>query len=155
MRKFILAALTVTLMGICSVTQSMVFASSHPVRTLHDLPSRWEGFAGDMFSKNPARLNIEKIHRVVREDRTDGYSAVYDVTAMMTLGSRVLKIKQVTLSQYSFAANAYQLIFSVEDDFVTALVASVVYDEASNTFTLRELVENGMRRFIFQAVAKH
>ena len=149
MRKLILVLFAVLLMAPCGV-----FAASNPVRTLHDLPSHWEGTAGDLLSKSSAQLNIDKINKVIREDNRDGFSAVYEVTASMTLGSRELAIKQITLSQYATSQNTYELVFVTNDEFVITLVASVVYDEASNTFTLRDHIDNGQRRFVFQAVAK-
>lgn len=140
------------------LTISFAFASrSRPVESLHDLPAMWQGVAGGFLVRTPASLNIAKVLRVVREQRTDnGFSAVYDVEAAMSFAERKINIKQIALSRQSQANGRYEFTMFTDDELSGNLFGAILYDEATDSFTLKEYPKygaGGERRFSFVASA--
>lgn len=144
---------------VVSVVLSLALAASalaaHPVRSLNDLPFKWEGTAGDLLSVAPATFTIERIVKVTHEGDGKELNAAYDVDANLRLGERSLSIAKVTLRSYSFAAGeSIDLFMTTNDDHVYALNATIHYDETTDTYTLSEIPNAGVRRFVLKGVAR-
>lgn len=148
--RTLLIAVTATL----ALATAAASAAQRPVRSIHDLPSRWEGVAGGFTTKVPATFTISKVTKVTREDRRDGLlSATYEVEGSLVFGSRELRVSQVSLNQYFANSDALEMTLVTDDELALAALASVTYDEASNTYKLREIPRQGERRFSFSAPA--
>jgi hypothetical protein len=138
---------------------SFVFTSgafaAKPVTSLNDLPSKWEGVAGDLVVRTAATFSIDRILKVTRDDTGGGRLAVlYDVEAGMTLGERMLTVKQIRLDSYPNFPNHFELVLYTDDELVGNMLAIVRYDEVTDTFSLKELPHQGARRFAFSAPAR-
>lgn len=130
------------------------WADRPPVNSLNDLPSKWVGVAGNLFTQDQGALSIDRILRVEREERSNGFSATYDVEARISLGTRTIPVNKIDLSSSTQARNVYWLTLQLNDALVPRVWASVTYDEATNTFSLKEMPrQGGERRFVFQARA--
>lgn len=149
MSKFFALMLVTTVLGAASA-----LAASRPVDSLHDLPSRWEGVAGDLLHKSTAAFTIDKVIKVTRDDKVSGVTK-YEVQAALVLGERRLNVRQITLLRFSTDNPALEVNLETDDELATNVFGTITYDEASDTFTLRELPRFGERRFLLTGTARH
>ncbi|MBY0471437.1 hypothetical protein K2X30_09740 [bacterium] len=134
------------------LTATTGWAGMPPIQKLQELPTTWTGVAGDLFTKSSAALVINKIHSEIREVGTEGFSALYDVSAELHFGARVLAIRKIELSGSEMSKNVLWLNFELQDELVSRLYAAITYDEASKIYFLKEMPrQNGERRFFFSA----
>ncbi len=130
------------------------WADRPPVNSLNDLPARWEGVAGSLFVQEQGSLTIERIIRVIRDEKPESFSATYEVEAAIKLGARTIGVSKIELSSSSQARAVYWVTLQLNDALVPRLFAAITYDEATNTYTLKEMPrQSGERRFVFQARA--
>ncbi|GEM_PF-1321055 len=137
-------------------TSVLSFASTtKPVQSLNDLPAKWEGVAGDLLTRVPATLVIDRIRKVSRTERSNGFVALYEVDGSVSFGERKVSISKIELTAFTKeTATSYSLFIMTDDQLTPNLWAAVVYDEATDTFTLKEYPRaGGDRRFVFQARA--
>lgn len=153
MGKFITSVVTLAF-ALTVVTASAAFAATRPVESLNDLPSKWTGVAGGLLQSKNATFSIDKVVGVSRDDRADGFTASYDVEATMMLGKRKLNVTKIQLECPARGANRYEFMMTTDDELVPHLLAIVRYDEASNSFSLKELPHYGERRFSLSAPAR-
>ncbi len=130
--------------------------TARPIESLHDLPAKWEGVAGGLLTKIPATFTIDKVTKVTRNDSGDGstFSALYDVEATLNMGDRKVAVAQLSLNRYAANGN-YEVVLFTNDELAGNLFAGIMYDEASDSWLLREIPRTGERRFSFTAPAKH
>jgi hypothetical protein len=146
----------ITLVLLLGMVSSSVWAAParRPVDSLNDLPTRWEGEVGDLMTRYSGSLSIDRILRAERRDESGRFAAVYDVEASLSLGSRTVPVTKIDLSSSDRSQNVYWLVLSLKDELVPRLLAVVTYDEASDTYTLREETRYaGERRFVLKAKA--
>jgi hypothetical protein len=131
-----------------------VAATTHrPVESIHDLPSSWTGVAGGFLTKTPATFTIGKVLKVEREDRDGRFAAVYDVEATLSFGTREIKVSKIGISRYETVAENYEVMLTTCDELAGNMLASIHYDEASDSFTFNEIPHYGERRFALSAPA--
>ena len=142
--------------AVTSLFMTTAAFAAKPVQSLNDLPSKWEGVAGDFVTRVAATFSVDRILKVTRENTDDGrLSALYDVEASMVMGpKRVLAVKQIRLEAYPNFPNHFELVLFTEDVLAGNMLAVVSYDEVSDTFSLKELPDHGTRRFAFAAAAR-
>jgi len=128
-------------------------ASIHPVRSLNDLPSHWHGVAGNLFTKTPATFTIDRIIKVTHQNHDGELSATYDVAAKFHFLGRTLNVKRILLRKFETNSDVYDLVLVTDDVLVKYVETSVAYDEATDSFTMRDLVRNGQRRFVLSGQA--
>ena len=123
-------------------------AFAGPVSSLNDLPQKWEGVAGDLVVRVPAKLNIGRITKVTRNEGGSYIKlhVVYEVEATLSVGERVMAVKTITLLDYLNVDDIYELNIALDDELTPFIQTSVRYDEATNVFTMREYAVNGARR---------
>lgn len=140
------------LLGLCLSSSAWC---GHQVGSIHDLPSKWTGVAGNLIQRVQGTLTIGKVSQVSREDRKDGtFTATYQVEATMSFGENKILVEEITLDSTLSVKNIYSVQFKVNDELVSYLHAMIRYDEASDTFFLKQLPENGQRSFSLQAAAR-
>jgi hypothetical protein len=128
--------------------------AAKPVESLHDLPQRWHGVAGGFASKTNAAFVISKVTKVSREERPNGlWSALYDVESTIQAGARTISVRQIRLNNVIISKNVYEMTLICNDELTLAITASVIYDEATNQFTLKDFPVSGERRFSFTGQA--
>lgn len=146
----IVAVATLSLIGLASQAQAAVA----PVNSLNDLPTEWEGVAGGLVTQVPARLVIKKIKSVSRKDGQDMFTADYQVDAVFSVGERQLAVNQVRLSGLTDTPRVRELTLSFDDELVATAFASVTYDEATDTYSLKDhFRQTGERRFSLRGKA--
>ena len=123
--------------------------SATPVRSLNDLPFQWSGVAGDLVTRLPMTLSISRILKVTRKDTDHAVSATYDVDSVMAFGSRAVKVLTIDLDAESFADDVVSLVLYIDDELNPIISATVVYDEATNMFTMRDLPASGTNEHYF------
>lgn len=130
-------------------------AASKPVRSLNDLPFKWEGVAGDLVKRVPATFTIDRIVKVTRDESSGSdLNASYVVQANLALGDRVVNVSELRLRTYSAFGDYLEITFMTDDELVFAIPTSVRYDEATDTYTLTDQPLNGARRFVLKAAAR-
>jgi hypothetical protein len=90
---------------------------------------------------------------VEREDREGRFSAIYDVEATLTFGAREIKITKLAIARYETVAENYEVLLTTSDELAGNMLASIHYDEVSDTFSLSEIPHYGERRFALSAPA--
>lgn len=131
-----------------------VFANTtRPIQSLNDLPSRWEGVAGDLLARVSATLTIDRIKKASRTDKPKGFVALYEVDGTVSFGERKVIVSKIELTvNTADATPTYSFFVMTEDQLTPNLWAALVYDEATDTFTMKEYPRaGGDRRFVFQA----
>jgi hypothetical protein len=150
MTNFIRLLIVSSLMAVSSLAAA---ANIRPVESLHDLPAKWEGVAGGLLTRMPATLTIEKVLKVTHNEGGSGFSATYDVAASMTFGARSLNITQIVMNRYGTVGTNYEFYMHTDDELVQTVWVSVAYDETSDSYLMRDMVQNGERRFSLSAPA--
>ena len=131
------------------VLATAAWADQPPVDSLNDLPGRWEGAAGDLFARTPATFSVDKILSVVREDKPSGFVAKYEVEGRLILGTRSVSVTKLELSASSKISSVYWVTLDLADALVPRIWAAVTYDEATDSYTLKEMPkQGGERRFL-------
>src|SRR5262245_47992790 len=99
--------------------------NARPVESLHDLPMKWEGVAGDLLHKTTAVFTIDKVTKVTRDDKVTGVTK-YDVEAALVLGERKLNITKVTLLRYSpEVTTGYEVNLETDDNLTQNVFAQI------------------------------
>jgi hypothetical protein len=129
------------------------FASSSDV-SLNDLPSHWEGVAGDLVTRVQATLDIGTIHSVARDTNDYFTVATYAVDADLAFGSNHLTVSSIALTVYEDMSKAYDITFTTTDELAPMVSASVRYDEVKNLWTMRRMDNGGGTQFVLTAPAK-
>ncbi len=130
------------------------YSARPPITSLNDLPSKWEGVAGDLFVRNAGSLQVNRILEVERHDGKNEFSATYTVDALVRFGAREILVSKIFLSSSSFVKDVYWMTIELKDELIPRLVTTLVYDEASNTYIMKDITQsNGEKRFIFTAKA--
>ena len=124
--------------------QSSVYAARFPVTSLNELPSYWEGVAGDLVVRERASLRIDRILNVERKPHTGGINVYYDVEGKIKLGSREVQVNQVILNSEEMIKDAIFLTLGLQDELTPRLSVSVLYDEASNSFQIKGATPPGI-----------
>lgn len=144
-----LAIIALLLLGSVSA-----WADRPPVNSLNDLPAKWEGVAGSLFTQEQGSLSIDRIIRVIRQEKPESFAATYEVEASLKFGARTIGVSKIELSSSSQARAVYWVTLQLNDDLVPRLFGAITYDEATNTYTLKEMPrQGGERRFSFTAPA--
>jgi hypothetical protein len=138
------------------LSQSVLAADGSQFRSLNDLPTRWTGIAGDLFSRGPAQMVWGKAVEVSRKGNDQSFLAEYTLTGELKLGALTHKIVGMQFwvqdSQYKRAELAIRL-----DDPLTPTVGGVVrWVESTRSFQLVEMPRSGLsdRRFVLEASEK-
>ena len=129
--------------------------SAVPVRSLNDLPSQWTGVAGDMVTRMPMTLSINKILKVTRKDTDQTVSATYDVDSAIMFGTRSVKVLKIDLDAENADTQVLSLNLYTDDELNPVIEVSVVFDEASNMFTMRDIPAEGTVQHYFTLKAKN
>ncbi len=137
----------------CLLSHSAFAADGSQFRSLNDLPTRWTGMAGDLFSRGPAQMVWGKAVEVSRKGNDQSFLAEYTVTGELKIGALTHKIVGMQFwvqdSQYKRAELAIRL-----DDPLTPTVGGVVrWVESTQSFQLLEMPRSGLseRRFVLEA----
>ena len=154
MKKIVLLSF-LSLMSLVTGFSLSASAVSLPLRSLNDLPARWTGVAGDLFTRVESTLVIDKILDVKREDSHHSFTATYRVEAQMTVGAREFAVHQIVLRGESPYINIVEITLKTRDELVSDLFAIAKYDEVTHTFILRESPRLGVgRRFVLHGNAR-
>jgi hypothetical protein len=130
------------------------WADRPPVNSLNDLPAKWDGVAGSLFAQEQGSLSIDRIIRVIRDEKPGSFAATYEVEASLKIGARTIGVSKIELSSSSQAKAVYWITLQLNDDLVPRVFGAITYDEATNTYALREMPrQGGERRFSFTAPA--
>jgi len=123
-------------------------SEGRPPRSLGDLPAVWNGIAGDLFSRTTSSFVVEKIKTETRNDKENYFSASYEVTATIKFGTKTLRVTQVDLSGAVNYPNVLEAILYIDDELVPILSTVILYEGASHTFSMKEVIgTGGDRRF--------
>ncbi|HTL12085.1 MAG TPA: hypothetical protein VL588_06335 [Bdellovibrionota bacterium] len=139
-------ALSLTLLMVAAPLSAV---AAQPITSLNDLPREWNGVAGDLLMSQPAKLTIDRIKTAEHTDTAEGFQATYEVDANLTT-VRTVAIKSITLDADKNFKNVVWVTINTADELVPTLFAAISYDEASNTYTLKEMPKQGERRFVLK-----
>lgn len=115
---------------------------SYPIESLSELPSKWEGVAGDLVTRVPAELKIEKIKKEQRGDLSNPFPAVYEVDASLTFGARKILVQRIRLDSapsQNVGEQQFEVMISLADDLTPTLFALIHFDETTKSYVLKEL----------------
>ena len=139
---------TLAIVLLClSCSPALAAARGGKIDSIHDLPKRWTGTAGDLLQTGPATFDLSRVIQVVRSPNGDiPGTVVYEVQATLQMGTRSLPVHKMTLVTFSDLPNHAEIWLSFDDELARAMQLLVSYDEASNRFTMSDPFVNGMRR---------
>lgn len=138
-----------------SIALSGAAMAGKPVRSLNDLPFKWEGVAGDLLKKAPATFTIDKILKVTRDESSGtDLNASYAVQASLVFGDRTVNVSELRLRTYASLGEYLEVTILTDDELVFAIPTSVRYDEATDTYKMTDHVSHGARRFVLKAAAR-
>lgn len=147
--------LLLTVLAFMFVVNAQAATTPKPVHSIHDLPQRWEGIAGDLVTRVPAVFEIYKVKKVVREETGNRLNATYEVYGVFSLGNRSVEVKEVQLSAADKSGRLLEIVIRTEDALVPAVLAAIRYDEATNTYVLKDYPNSqGERRFSLSSAAR-
>lgn len=124
---------------------------------ISNFPKQWSGEAGDLVTRVPASLTIQKMELIQNHGKDNSEEQEYSIEGAFKFGTRVVRISRATLVSYSSSESDFgaEMNFSLEDNLTPNLFVAIVLNRQNKEYLLKDLISPpGGHRLLLRAPAK-